>query len=55
MEAVDSLNVLVADASKYGATKGIAEFVGEKLRQRGARPGVKGLKSKQNRIRGELP
>lgn len=35
MEVVDSLKVLVAYASKYGATKGIAEFIGEKLRQRG--------------------
>ena len=29
------MKVLVAYASKYGSTKGIAEFIGEKLRQRG--------------------
>jgi menaquinone-dependent protoporphyrinogen oxidase len=29
------VKVLVAYASKYGSTKGIAEFLGEKLRQRG--------------------
>jgi menaquinone-dependent protoporphyrinogen oxidase len=29
------MKVLVAYASKYGSTKGIAEFIGEKLRQQG--------------------
>jgi menaquinone-dependent protoporphyrinogen oxidase len=29
------MKVLVVYASKYGSTKGIAEFIGEKLRQRG--------------------
>ena len=29
------MNILVAYASKHGATKGIAEFIGEKLRTRG--------------------
>ena len=29
------MKVLVAFASKYGATKGMAEFIGEKLHQRG--------------------
>ena len=29
------MKVLVAYASKYGSTKGIADFIGEKLRQRG--------------------
>jgi menaquinone-dependent protoporphyrinogen oxidase len=34
------MKVLVAYASKYGSTKGIAEFVGEKLRQRGLQADV---------------
>ena len=35
MEAGGIVKVLVAYASKYGATKGIAEFIGEKLREKG--------------------
>ena len=34
------MKVLVAYASKYGSTKGIAEFIGEKLRQRGMQADV---------------
>jgi menaquinone-dependent protoporphyrinogen oxidase len=30
------MKVLVAYASKYGSTKGIADFIGDKLRERGA-------------------
>jgi menaquinone-dependent protoporphyrinogen oxidase len=34
------MKVLVTYASKYGSTKGIADFMGEKLRQRGMEPDV---------------
>jgi menaquinone-dependent protoporphyrinogen oxidase len=34
------MKVLVAYASKYGSTKGIADFIGEKLRQEGAEADV---------------
>jgi menaquinone-dependent protoporphyrinogen oxidase len=34
------MKVLVAYASKYGSTKGIAEFIGEKLRQQGVEADV---------------
>ena len=39
------MKVLVAYASKYGSTKGIAEFVGEKLRARGLQADVKEVTS----------
>ena len=35
------MKFLVAYASKYGSTKGIAEFIGEKLRQKGIESDVK--------------
>ena len=35
------MKFLVAYASKYGSTKGIAEFIGEKLRQKGIEADVK--------------
>lgn len=34
------MKVLVAYASKYGSTKGIAEYIGERLRQRGVEADV---------------
>jgi menaquinone-dependent protoporphyrinogen oxidase len=42
------LKVLVAYASKYGATKGIAEFIGEKLRQGGLEADVQDASSVRN-------
>jgi menaquinone-dependent protoporphyrinogen oxidase len=40
---VSKTKVLVAYATKYGSTKGIAEFMGEKLRQRGIEAEVLGV------------
>ena len=37
------MKVLVTYASKYGSTKGIAEFIAEKLRERGAQVEVHGV------------
>ena len=37
------MKVLVAYASKYGSTKGIADFIGEKLRQREIEADVRGV------------
>jgi menaquinone-dependent protoporphyrinogen oxidase len=42
------MRVLVAYASKYGSTKGIAEFVGEKLRQRGMQVDVQEVGAVRN-------
>jgi menaquinone-dependent protoporphyrinogen oxidase len=42
------VKVLVAYASKYGSTKGIAEFLGEKLRQRGMQVDVQEVGAVRN-------
>jgi menaquinone-dependent protoporphyrinogen oxidase len=42
------MKVLVAYASKYGSTKGIADFIGEKLRQQGIRVDVQEVRSVKN-------
>jgi menaquinone-dependent protoporphyrinogen oxidase len=42
------VKVLVAYASKYGSTKGIAEFVCEKLRQRGVQAEVEEVQAVRN-------
>jgi menaquinone-dependent protoporphyrinogen oxidase len=42
------MRVLVAYASKYGSTKGIAEFVGEKLRQEGMQVDVQEVGTVRN-------
>ena len=42
------MKVLVAYASKYGSTKGIADFIGEKLRQQGMQVDVQEVGSVQN-------
>ncbi len=39
------MRVLVAYASKYGSTKGIADFIGEKLRERGMQVDVQAVDS----------
>ncbi len=39
------MKVLVAYASKYGSTRGIAEFIGEKLRQRGVQVDIRDVGS----------
>lgn len=39
------MRVLVAYASKYGSTKGIAEFIGEKLREHGIQVDVQSVDS----------
>lgn len=40
--------ILVAYASKYGSTKGIAEFIGEKLRQRGLNVDVRDVSNAED-------
>jgi len=42
------MKVLVAYASKYGSTKGIADFIGERLRQQGMKVDIKEVDSVQN-------
>jgi menaquinone-dependent protoporphyrinogen oxidase len=42
------MKVLVAYASKYGSTKGIADFIGEKLRQHGVAADVQEVGSVRN-------
>jgi menaquinone-dependent protoporphyrinogen oxidase len=42
------MKVLVAYASKYGSTKGIAEFVSEKLRQQGMQADVQEVRAVRN-------
>jgi menaquinone-dependent protoporphyrinogen oxidase len=42
------MKVLVAFASKHGSTKGIAEFIGEKLRERGEQADVLEVSQVQN-------
>jgi len=42
------MKVLVACASKYGSTKGIADFIGEKLRQQGMQVDVQEVRSVKN-------
>jgi menaquinone-dependent protoporphyrinogen oxidase len=42
------VKILVACASKYGATKGIADFVGERLRQRGMQVDVMEIDAVRN-------
>ena len=42
------MKVLVAYASKYGSTKGIAEFIGEKLRQHGMQADVQEVHTIRN-------
>jgi menaquinone-dependent protoporphyrinogen oxidase len=42
------MKVLVAYASKYGSTKGIAEYIGEKLRQHGMQVDVQEVGSVKN-------
>jgi menaquinone-dependent protoporphyrinogen oxidase len=42
------MKVLVAYASKYGSTRGIADFIGEKLRQQGMQVDVKEVGSVKN-------
>jgi menaquinone-dependent protoporphyrinogen oxidase len=42
------VKVLVAYASKYGSTKGIADFIGEKLRQQGMQVDVQEVSSVKN-------
>lgn len=44
----DSMKVLVGYASKYGSTKGIAEFIGEKLRQKGMQVDVQEVGTVRN-------
>jgi len=42
------MKVLVAYASKYGSTKGIADFIGEKLRQQGMQVDVQEVRAIRN-------
>jgi menaquinone-dependent protoporphyrinogen oxidase len=42
------MRVLVAYASKAGSTKGIAEFIGDRLRERGTQVDVEGVEAAKN-------
>jgi len=48
MTSPSPMRVLVAYASRSGSTKGIAEFVGERLREHGAQVDVQGVEAGKN-------